>query len=63
MLATETWLAQARTRVALGDDDGGERAYLEALRIDGAKFKKISFGYLADAALRDLGFETIEKLS
>ena len=39
------WLEQARARVALDDDDGGERAYLEALKIDGANFE----------ALNDLG--------
>lgn len=41
----EHWLADARACLARGDDDGGERAYLEALKIDGANF----------AALNDLG--------
>ena len=38
-------LARAETRLALGDDDGAERAYLEALRFDGENFD----------ALNDLG--------
>ena len=38
-------LARAETRLALGDDDGAERAYLEALRFDSENFD----------ALNDLG--------
>ena len=38
-------LARARTRLALGDDDGAERAYLEALGFDSENFE----------ALNDLG--------
>jgi Tfp pilus assembly protein PilF len=38
-------LARAREQLALGDDEAAERAYLDALRIDGASFE----------ALNDLG--------
>ena len=43
--AAASCLAQARARLALGDDDGAERAFLDALRLDSGNFE----------ALNDLG--------